>query len=231
MRTILADFVRFAFFKPLQGDVGARSTAYLVTGLSITWIVGFGRTWDFETAPLWLRTGLHSVAYALVLAALIWAVTLALRPARWTYRNVLLMVTMTALPGLIYAIPVERILPADAARGVNLIFLLIVASWRMALFYRFLRKVALLPPGATLVAWLLPPALIAAPLSAFGMLDAVMRGMSGIQGPAQPGEIPEVAIILLALATWLALPVLLCAFVVIALARRREMRAEKERRV
>jgi hypothetical protein len=31
---------------------------------------------------------------------------------------VLLMVAMTAPPGLIYAIPVEQLMPADAARGV-----------------------------------------------------------------------------------------------------------------
>jgi len=228
MLTILGDFLRFAFFQRLKGNVADNWTAYLGVGLAITWLVGFGRTWDFDLAPLWLRTGLPSVGYAFVLAALIWAITLALKPARWSYKSVLLMVTMTALPGLIYAIPVERLMPAEAARGVNMIFLLIVATWRMALYYRFLRDVALLPPRATLVAWLLPPALIVAPLSLFGLLGAIARDMGGVRETADPGEISGGAIFFIAAATWLLLPVLLMSFIILAIRRRRPVDANNQ---
>lgn len=221
MLTILTDFLRFAFFRRLKGDVAKNWRAYLALGFAITWLVGIGRTWDFDAAPLWLRTGLPSVAYTIVLAAIIWGITLALKPARWSYRNVLLMVAMTAAPGFIYAIPVERLMAAEAARNVNLIFLLIVASWRMALYYRFLRDVALLPHAETIVAWLLPPALILAPLSVFGLLDAIMREMGGVRDHANPGEIPSDAAALIALLTLVGLPILLIAFVVLALRRRR----------
>lgn len=135
--TILADFGRFALFKPLKGDVRTHWRSYILVGLAITWIVGFGRTWDDAYAPLWLRSGLPSVGYAIVLAAFTWVVVAALRPGRWTYRNVLLMVTMTAAPGIIYAIPVERFLDQGAARAANFIFLAIVVVWRMALYFGF----------------------------------------------------------------------------------------------
>ena len=219
MLTVLTDFLRFAAFRRTKGDVTKQWRVYLAVGLAITWLVGFGRTWDFESAPLWLRTGLPSVGYAFALAGFIWLITLALRPARWSYRNVLLMVTMTALPGLVYAIPVERLMPVEAARAVNMLLLLIVATWRMALFYRFLRDVAQLPREETIVAWLLPPALIVAPLSAFGVLNAIARDMGGVRDQADPGEISATAIFVVAMITWITLPLLLIMFVALVVRR------------
>ncbi len=221
MRTILTDFLRFIFFQPLKGNLGTDWRAYLFTGFVITWLVGFGRTWDFNAAPLWLRTGFPSVLYTLLLAAIIWVVVLALKPARWSYRNVLLMVTMTAAPGLVYAIPVERLMQPDAARGANMLLLLVVATWRMALYFRFLRDIALLPRVATIVAWLLPPTLIVAPLSLFGVLTAIARGMGGVREQVEPGEISGGAIFFIAAASWIALPILLIAFMILAIHRHR----------
>ena len=221
MLTVIADFLRFAFFRRIKGNVADNWIAYLAVGLAITWLVGFGRTWDFDAAPLWLRTGLPSIGYVFVLAAIIWAVVLGLRPARWSYKSVLLMVTMTAAPGVIYAAPVERILAADTARGVNMLFLLVVATWRMALYYKFLRDVALLPSHATLVAWLLPPTLVVAPLSLFGLLGAIARDMGGVRETVDPGEISGGAIMFIAAASWLLLPVLLVSFVVFVIQRNR----------
>lgn len=221
MPTILADFLRFLFFQPLKGNMGKDWRAYLLVGFAITWLVGFGRTWDFDAAPLWLRTGFPSVLYTLLLAAIIWVVVLALKPARWSYRNVLLMVTMTAAPGLVYAIPVERLMPPDAARGANMLLLLLVATWRMALYFRFLRDVALLPRLATIVAWLLPPSLIVAPLSLFGLLNAIGRDMAGVREQVDPGEISGGAIFIIAAASWIALPILSITFIILAIHRNR----------
>ncbi len=221
MTAILIDFIRFLFLQPLQGDPKKNWSAYLGVGFAITWLVGFGRTWDFDAAPLWLRSGFTSILYTFVLAALIWSVTLALKPARWSYRNVLLMVTMTAAPGLVYGIPVERFMPPEAARGVNMLLLLIVATWRMVLYYHFLRTVSSLPRGAALVAWLLPPTLIVAPLSLLGLLNAIAQNMGGVREQVDPGEISGEAIFFVAAASWIALPVLSLAFIVLAIRRNR----------
>lgn len=223
LSTVLTDFGRFVLFKPLKGDVRAHRAAYLFVGFAVTWIVGFGRTWDFPEAPLWIRTGLTSVLYALVLAGFIWLIGLALKPARWSYANVLLMVLMTALPGIIYAIPVESFMPAEAARAVNMIFLLIVATWRMLLYRKFLDDVAQLPKDEARVAWLLPPTIIVAVLGAVGTLNAIARSMGGVRDPM--GEIIDGAIFWIAVCAWLALPVLLFAFAAMAFARHRKPNA------
>lgn len=217
--TILTDFGRFALFKPLKGDVRKHWLTYILVGLAITWIVGFGRTWDDPYAPLWLRSGVPSVGYATMLAAFIWTVVAALRPGHWTYRNVLLMVTMTAAPGIIYAIPVERFLDPGAARGANFIFLAIVAVWRMALYFSFLRGTARLPPIAATVAALLPPTLILAVVSAYGALEIVAGNMGGTELP--PGEsIAASVLFFIAALCWIALPVLVVAWLALAIMRR-----------
>lgn len=223
--TILADYVRFVRFMSLKGDVRMHRNIYLLVGFAITWIVGFGRTWDFPDAPFWIRTGLTSIVYALALAGFIWLIGLALKPARWSYLNVLLMVLMTALPGIIYAIPVERFMVPDAARTVNMIFLLIVATWRMLLYRRFLDDVAQLPKNEARVAWLLPPTLIVAALGAVGSLNAIARNMGGVRDPL--GEIIDGTILWITLAAWLALPLLLIAFVAMAFARSGVTRSDR----
>ena len=217
---VLADFARFMLFQPLKGDPARNWRAYLLVGFAITWIVGFGRYWDDPAAPLLIRSGATSIFYALALSAFIWMIVLCLRPERWSYRNVLLMVTMTAAPGLVYAIPVERFMRPDAARAANLAFLAIVATWRMALYYGFLARVAKLPPGASFVAWLLPPTIIVAVLGFFGSIDAIMRSMGGVRDTS-PSAIPGSAIILFTLVSWAALPFLVGALIALALRRRR----------
>jgi hypothetical protein len=216
--TVLTDFWRFLWFKPLKGDVARHWRVYLTVGLGITWLVGVGRTWDNPFAPLWLRSGLPSVAYAIALAGFIWVVVAALRPGRWTYRNVLLMTTMTAAPGLIYAIPVEKFLDDGAARATNFVFLAVVAIWRMALYFYFLLGAAKLPRLAATVAALLPPTLILALVSAYGVLEIVVGNMSGAELPPGQSIIASVLFFLSA-ACWLALPVLLLAWVMLSIRR------------
>jgi hypothetical protein len=227
MLTIIGDFFRFLIFKPLKGDVAKHWLWYLVVGFIITWIVGFGRTWDFAAAPLWLRTGATSVVYAFGLALLIWAIGAPLGAQRWSYRNVLLMVLMTAAPGIVYALPVERALPPDAARATNMMFLLVVATWRMALFRHYLGAVAKLEGAAKAVVWLLPPTIIVVPVSAFGLLQAIASGMGGVRDQAEHGAISEGAIFALAIVSWLALPILVITFAVLIVRRIKERRRQQ----
>jgi hypothetical protein len=53
-----------------------------------------------------------------VLAAILYLVVKPLRPANWTYSSVLIFVGLTALPGLLYAIPVERFVSLEYAQTV-----------------------------------------------------------------------------------------------------------------
>jgi hypothetical protein len=215
---VFADFVRFVRFRALEGNPRGHWPLYIGVGLALTWVVGAGRYWDAPETPLLIRSGATSIVYAVVLAAFIWIVGLALRPERWTYRSVLLMVTMTSLPGILYAIPVERLMPIEIASVVNLVFLLVVATWRMLLYRHFLKTVAKLPPSETLIAWLLPPSVIVAVLSVFGLLNEVMRGMSGDRAP-DANELATSAFLYVGFAAWIALPVLIVCFVVMTLRR------------
>lgn len=228
MATILGDFWRFLLFKPMQGNIGRDWKSYLLLGLIIAWIVGFGRTWDFDGAPWWLRSGVTSVFYTFALALLIWAFGAPLGAAHWSYRNVLLMVVMTAAPGIVYALPVERWFIPDVARAMNMSFLLFVAVWRMALFRHFLKATGKLRGVALIVAWLLPPTIIVAPLSVLGVLQAVAAGMGGVRETTAPhGAVTTEVMMLLALLSWIALPLLLIAYMVLIVRRFQGRRRER----
>lgn len=216
---VLLDFVRFALFRPIKGDPATHWRTYLVTGLAITWIVGFGRYWDNAEAPPLLRSGATSIVYALVLSAFIWLLVLGLKPQRWSYRNTLLMVTMTALPGIIYAIPVEMLMNPSAAGATNMIFLAIVAGWRMALYFVFLKRVGNLPGYPLLIGWLLPPSIIVAVLGAYGMMYAISAGMAGVRDEVDPNLASMEAIAYLGLLSWVALPLLVPAYIFFAVMR------------
>lgn len=217
--TVLGDFLRFALFKPLQGDPSKHWRAYLLTGVAITWIVGFGRYWDDAEAPLLLRSGVTSIFYALALSGFIWLLVLGLKPDLWSYRNVLLMVMMTALPGVIYAVPVEMFLDAESAGAINMFFLAIVAAWRMALYYTFLLRVTKLPVYPRLIAWLLPPGIIVAVLGFYGAMYAIAAGMGGVRGEADPQLATMEALALLGMASWISLPLLIPAYIAFAVMR------------
>jgi len=219
MAVVLRDFVRFALFQPLAGNPAQDWRAYLLVGFAITWIVGFGRYWDYAEMPLLMRSGATSIFYTLILSAFIWLIVLGLKPERWSYRNVLLMVMMTAPPGIIYAIPVEMLLPANAAGAVNMIFLAIVAGWRMALYYVFLKRVARLSSYPLLIGWLLPPSLIVAVLGLYGIMYAIAAGMGGVREEADPNLAAMEVLGILGLVSWMALPLLIPSYIVFAVLR------------
>ena len=180
LRDILIDQWRFLTFRPMGRGVRGRFWAYLAFGLVMTWLAGIGRYWDNPRSELWQTLGLGSVAYVLVLAGVLWAIGKPLRPANWTYRNVLLFVTLTAPPAILYAIPVERFLSLEIARAANVWFLAIVALWRVLLYGRFLSATARLPPLSAAVAMLLPLALIVTALSFLNLEHAVFEIMAGL---------------------------------------------------
>ncbi len=129
---------------------------FLVCALAITWVTGIGRYWDHGSADLWQYAGLGSVAYAFGLASLLWSVGWPLRPKGWSYANVLLFVCMTSPPALLYATPVERVTTREVAMSLNVFFLAVVGTWRIALLLHFMVKRADLGLGVGATAALVP---------------------------------------------------------------------------
>jgi hypothetical protein len=206
---ILRDEWRLLTFRSMGPGVRTHFAAYLAFGLFTTWLAGLGRYWDNPRALDWQHLGLGSLAYVFVLSGILWLIVWPLRPKAWTYRNVLLFVTLTSPPAILYAIPVEQFMPRADARMMNMLFLAAVAAWRVALYWRFLRKVAQLPPAASIVAMLLPLALIVVALTALNLEHAVFNIMAGI-AESQRTSADEAygVVIALSVLSFIAVPVI-----------------------
>lgn len=210
---ILRDAGRVLVLRPPSPAIATHSPRYLAFGLAATWLAGIGRYWDNPRADAWQHAGLGSLAYVLVLAALLWLLCLPLRPRNWRYRNVLLFVTLTSPLAWLYAIPVERFLTMDAAQDANVAFLAVVATWRVALLAWFLARVSDLRPLAALVATLLPLTLIVVTLTALNLEHVVFNLMGGLTpGQESPNDAAYGVVMGLAVFSVLASPVLLVLY-------------------
>jgi hypothetical protein len=219
---VLRDAARLLAFRRTSSAPALHWRAFLAFGLGCTWLAGVGRYWDHPRAALWQHLGLGSIAYVLCLSALLWLLLRPLRPRRWWYRNVLVFVTLTSPPALLYAIPVERFLSMDAAQATNAWFLAVVAGWRVALLVLFLRRVAELRWFALLVATLLPLTLIVAALALLNLEHAVFEIMAGISPPLRTGgDLAYLVVLALTLVSLYAFPVLAIAYVVLVVQAQR----------
>jgi len=180
LKRVLSDEFKLLTFRQIKLDTSIVNS-YLVFGFAFTLLSGIGRYWDNPRAELWQHLGLGSVAYVFVLAFVLWVVIYPLKPKNWGYKNVLLFVTLTSPPAVLYAIPVERFMSFEAAQQVNVWFLAVVAIWRVALLAVFLMRVAGLSRFAVLVATLLPLTLVVATLTALNLEHVVFRIMAGLE--------------------------------------------------
>lgn len=202
--------------------------AYLVFGLLFTWLAGIGRYWDNPRAELWQYLGLGSVAYVFVLALFVWGLLAPLRPKNWSYRNVLLFLTLTAPPAVLYAIPVETFMTLNNARAANAWFLALVAAWRVALLVVFLRRTAGLSGGATAVATLLPISAIVLALSLLNLEHVVFDLMSGRAQDASGNDSAYLVVYFLSIFAFLAAPVLAIIYLVLVFLAWRKPQARTE---
>lgn len=210
---ILVDQFRLLTFRRPSAAIATHWRAYLVFGLVVTWLVGIGRYWDHPRAHLWQHLGLGSVAYVLTLALVLWLLCWPLRPQRWSYRNVLLFVSLCSLPALLYAIPVERFMSLEAAQSTNAWFLAVVATWRIALLLHFLWRVAGLPILIVVIAALLPITLIVVALTALNLEHVVFDLMAGIRDENRsPHDVSYLVVLQITFLSMLASPVLLVAY-------------------
>jgi hypothetical protein len=209
--TILIDALRVLTFRRPSPAIATAWPSYLAFGLLCTLIVGVGRYWDNPRAEVWQHAGLGSIAYVLSLALVLWLIALPLKPERWSYRNVLIFVTLTSPPALLYAIPVEQFMSLAGAQRANAWFLLIVAAWRVALLFWFLSTFAKLSMGRIVVAALLPLVLIVNVLAAFNLERVIFELMAGIREADRTGNDSAYGIVLLLalIAQLAALPLLL----------------------
>lgn len=215
---ILSDQFRLLCFRSTSAGPAQYWRAYLAYGLVVTWLAGIGRYWDNPRASLFQHLGLGSVTYVLLLALLLWVLLIPLRPQRWSYRNVLVFLSLTSLPALLYAIPVERFMSLEAAQQTNVWFLAVVASWRVALLFVFLRRVARLSWLAMLIAGLLPLTLIVTALTVLNLEHVVFNLMGGLAPGQESGN--DAAYGVLFLITYFsvfAFPVLLIGYLLLAL--------------
>jgi hypothetical protein len=216
-RTILAQITRDTFriltFRKPSAQIATAWPAYLAFGLFFTWLAGIGRYWDSPRAELWQHLGLGSLSYVFVLALILWLVILPLKPARWSYRSVLIFICLTSPPAILYAIPVERFMSIEAAQTANVGFLAIVATWRVALLVWFLRNIANLSRFTVLVAAVLPLTLILVALTLLNLEHVVFNLMAGLEEDQRTGN-DTAYFVVFALATFsvMAAPVFLAAY-------------------
>jgi hypothetical protein len=186
-----------------------------------------GRWWDDAGARLLQHAGAGSLIYIFILAALLWLVALPLKPRGWKYVHVLTFVSLTAPPALLYAIPVEKLFTIQTARSLNVWFLAIVAAWRVALLFVYLKRHAQLKPVAITVSALLPVTAIVVTLWALNLHRVVFNFMGGERGQPNANDSAYVVLFLLSmLSVLLFLPLVICYIVLIVLAHAKVERNE-----
>lgn len=179
LREVVVTELKFLAFRSVRPDMGRLRWHFLALGLASTSLAGIGRYWDAPAAHWWQYTGLGSVAYALFMAAFLWALIMPMEPKNWSYLNVLTFVGMTALPALLYAIPVEALGEPTLAFRLNNVFLLLVSLWRVGLLWCYLRRSARLNIIPAFFALALPLVLILAFLVIRHLQHSVFNDMSG----------------------------------------------------
>ncbi|GMV30129.1 MAG: hypothetical protein AMXMBFR59_22540 [Rhodanobacteraceae bacterium] len=216
IKQLLMDEFRFLTFRRMSPAIRDHWKAFLVFGLTFTWLAGVGRYWDNPRAHVWQYLGLGSLAYVVVLALIIWALVAPLRPRNWSYRNVLLFITLTAPPAMLYAIPVERFLTSGDAVVANIAFLATVASWRVVLYALFLKRTAGLSLVSVIVCTLLPLTIIVVTLTALNLEHVVFKIMGGLRPDEQTANDGAYSVVvLLSLLSVMLAPVLLLAYAVL----------------
>lgn len=209
------DIVRLLTFRLTSEGFARFGWHHLAIGLLFTWLVGMGRWWDDPGANVLQHLGVGSVIYIFILSAILWFEVFLLRPKEWSYINVLTFVSMTALPAVLYAIPVEEFMTLAAAQLANLIFLGVVSLWRVALLSYYLRVRARLSGFSVAVATLLPLTAIVTTLTILNLERAAFATMGGFRGEPTPHDSAYSFLMALTMLSVLLFIPLLVAYVVL----------------
>lgn len=202
------------------------NTRHFLTGLIGTWLVGMGRYWDDDRASLLQKLGLGSVIYIFLLALFIWLIVQPFRIACWTYFRVLIFISLTSYPAILYAIPVERFVSIGIANSINVWFLTIVALWRLFLLYYFLKQFTRLSAGNILTITFMPICLIISALTALNLHRVVFNIMGGIRNPTPHDSSYFVLMFLTVISMILSIPLLIAYSIAVHSSRKKMMKEE-----
>ena len=209
-------------FKITKEEINEFSKKHLIAGVLGTWLVGMGRYWDDPGAKLLQHLGLGSVIYIFVLAVIIWLIVYPYKVKNWNYFTVLTFISLTSFPAIFYAIPVERFVSLAVANTINVWFLAIVAIWRLALLFFFIRRTTDLEWWKVLTIGLLPVCLIVASLTALNLHRVVFNIMGGIRTETAHNAAYMVLLYLTIVSVALVGPLLIAYFVGIYKTRRKK---------
>lgn len=218
-RSVIATTIRLLTFRASREELINVTSKHLAFGLLCTWLVGMGRYWDNPRVHLLQHLGIGSVVYIFVLSWFLWLIVAPLRPKNWSYFRVLAFVSLVSPPAVLYALPVEKFYSLDTANGVNELFLLIVAIWRVALLIFFLRRVGQLNGFSITIASLLPLTLIVVTLTILNLEKVVLDFMGGIEHGTASDASYEILFLLSFFSLLLFIPLVICYVVLIGAAR------------
>lgn len=229
MTVPIRDVVRtqfdFLLFRPILPDLENGYWSYFAVVIGITWAVGIGRYWDHPSAAIWQYAGLGSLAYVFVLAAVLYLVVRPLGPGNWRFPTVLIFVGLTSLPAALYAFPIEKFVTLKTAQSVNAWFLGTVATWRVALYVRFLATSTKLRWFSIAIATILPLSGIVTALAILNLEHVVFNIMGGIrEADVSPHDAAYQIVFLLTMFAFLAFPITIVCYAGMIILR---LRAEK----
>lgn len=205
---LLTTIIRLLFFRISRLELLRLDRKHFFAGVVGTWLVGMGRYWDDPGASVLQHLGLGSVIYIFVLSAVLWLLVMPLLVPGWSYFKVLCFISLTSFPAIFYAIPVERFTCLQTANTINVWFLAIVATWRMALLFFFLKRFTQLSSNYITVIGLLPICAIITSLFALNLHRVVFDIMGGMRNPTPHDGAYMVLMLLTVLSSVLFLPLL-----------------------
>lgn len=202
-------------FRATLEDLQRSGLRLMAVGLLITWIVGIGRWWDDpRVLPAFVRAGLGSVIYVFALSALLWFLSAPLLRGRLpSYFVFASFVAACSLPGLVYAVPIERMSGMEAASSYNLVALGFVSIYRLSLLWWFYARVLGLGGSRAIVMTFLPVSAIALSLTMLGHGARVIDIMGGLRDSMSKTQM-ETAVSTIGCLSFALGPILLIAYLV-----------------
>ncbi|OMP32851.1 YIP1 family protein [Mangrovimonas sp. DI 80] len=207
--SLFKTLIKLLTFKLSRDEMLNFNKRHFILGLIGTWLVGMGRYWDDIGANWMQHLGLGSVIYIFVLAFFIWLILLPFKIENWSYFIVVTFIGLTSFPAIFYAIPVEKFLSIETSNTINIWFLAIVAAWRLALLYYFLKHFTKLSKGNIITVTIMPICVIISVLTMLNLHRVVFNIMGGMRNPTPHDSSYFVLMLLTGLSLILSIPLLI----------------------
>lgn len=217
---VFKTIIRLLCFRITREEILSFQWKHFFAGIAGTWFVGMGRYWDDDGATLLQKLGLGSVIYIFLLALFIWIIVKPFLVENWNYFTVLTFISLTSFPAIFYATPVERFFSIRTANTMNVWFLAVVAAWRLALLYYFLKRFTRLSVTNILTVTLLPICLIITTLTILNVHRVVFDLMGGRRNPTPHDSAYGALVFLTIISAILVLPLLISYSIGIYAARK-----------